>query len=343
MDIKTRLRDGAARMLFGSGITAPERRCQGRLTIVTFHRVLPEAERQAYPYPDLVVTPQELDAYLNYFTRRFDCGTLSIQHRRFLDGEGRSRPLLALTFDDGQFDNYVNARPVLAHHRVRASFFVPVAAVEQREPLWHDRLGFAVLALLGQPTGGKERLMEVVRAAGMSGRGALNLAENVAQESKLLPSDARLRLVEALEQASGTDPVPEFARLMTFEEIAELAANGHEIGSHSMTHRMMPECDDRALTYEVSESRRILEERIAQPVESFCYPNGDSDARSAQAVAKAGYRQAVTTRWGRNRMHTDRFRLRRCDMDPKRMRDSSGRFLPALLAFRMSGFYPGLG
>ena len=72
-------------------------------------------------------------------------------------------------------------------------------------------------------------------------------------------------------------------------------------------------------------------------------PNGDCDARSADAVAKAGYRRAVTTTWGHNGENADRFHLRRCDMDPKRVRDSSGQFMPALLAFRMSGFYPRLG
>jgi hypothetical protein len=35
------------------------------------------------------------------------------------------------------------------------------------------------------------------------------------------------------------------------------------------------------------ESRRVLQARLAQPIESFCYPNGNSDARTADAVAKA--------------------------------------------------------
>ena len=47
MSIKTRLRNGAARLLYLSGLTAPARRGRGQLSIVTFHRVLPEAERRA--------------------------------------------------------------------------------------------------------------------------------------------------------------------------------------------------------------------------------------------------------------------------------------------------------
>lgn len=343
MSAKITLRNSIAKLLFRTGFTAPMRRCRGRLSVVTFHRVLPEAERLAYPYPGLVVTPQELDAFLAYFMEHFDCGALATQHERYLAGESSSRPLLALTFDDGQYDNYRNARPLLAQHRVKASFFIPVVAVERQELLWHDRLGFAILGLARQGQGGRERLMRILAVAGLSGSGQRSLVENVVQESKGLALEARLRLVEALANASGMARAPEFARPMTFEELAELAADGHEIGSHSMTHCMMPECDDRALAYELSESRRVLQARLGQTIETFCYPNGNCDARTAHAVAKAGYRRAVTTTWGRNGQEADRFQLRRCDMDAERVRDSSGKLVPALVAFRMSGWYPGLG
>ena len=109
-----------------------------------------------------------------------------------------------------------------------------------------------------------------------------------------------------------------------------------------MTHCMMPECDDDALVYELAESRRVLQAHLKQPVNAFCYPNGNCDERSASAVATAGYSLAVTTDWGHNGKMSDRFRLRRCDMDVRRVQDANGNFSPALLSFRMSGFYPGL-
>lgn len=342
MSSKQILRNSIGRLIYLTGLTTPARRGRGRLSIATFHRVLPEADRQAYPFPGLVVTPEELDAFLTYFTEHFDCGALAGQHERYLSGEITPRPLLALTFDDAQHDNYKYARPVLARHHAQASFFVPVNAVEQQELLWHDRLGFAILNLLKQAHDGRERLMRILAAAGLHTGGPGNLVSNVVGASKALTLEARLRLVMALAQASGSAPAPEFARLMTYEEIAELAADGHEIGSHSMSHCLMPECDDRALAYEVAESRHALQARLGLPIETFCYPNGNSDARTAHAVAQAGYRRAVTTTWGNNGQEADRFQLRRYDMDAKRVQGSKGEFVPALLAFRMSGFYPGL-
>ncbi len=343
MSFKKNLRNGIARILSLSGLTSPDRRGRGRLSIATFHRVLPEAEREAYPFPGLAVTPKELDTLLTYFTENFDCGTLATQHRRFLSGEMTARPLLAITFDDGQYDNYKNARPILARHQVNASFFVPVAAVEGGQLLWHDRLGFAMLSLLKQSHGGKELLNEILNAAGIPTIDSYNLVSKVVQASKGLALEARMGLVDSLAEASGLAPAPAFARLMTFEEIKNLANVGHEIGSHSMTHCMMPECADRELTFEVNESRRVLELNIGRPIETFCYPNGNSDSRTAHAIAQAGYLRAVTTQWGSNGQEADRFQLRRFDMVAKHVQDSSGKFLPALLAFRMSGFYPGLG
>ena len=342
MRIKNNIRNGLACSLFLTGLTSPAWRGSERLSIATFHRVLPEAERQCYPYPGLVVTPDELDTFLTYFTKHFDCGALATQHERYLRGEKTTRPLLALTFDDGQHDNFRNARPVLARHQIKASFFVPVMAVERQELLWHDRLGFAILSLLKQANSGQEQLMRILASSGITVSNTGSLLSNVVEVSKKLPLQARLNLVEELVTASGTAHTPVFARLMTFDEIAELAADGHEIGSHSMTHCLMPECDDNALNYELAESRRVLQSHIGQPIDTFCYPNGNCDMRTAHAVAKAGYRRAITTTWGNNNKLADPFQLRRYDMVAKRVQDMHGKFMPALLAFRMSGLYPGL-
>lgn len=337
MSARTILRGGIAHLLFLTGLTTPGLRSNGHFTVVTFHRVLKEEERRTYPYPGLVVTPEELDSILTFLTDHFDCGTLATQHDRYLNDEYSERPLLAVTFDDAQYDNHLYAGPVLGRHRVKASFFAPVVAMERREYLWHDRLGFAILALLRQPEGGRTRVLRILAEAGLSIQGSPNLVQNAVQESKGLSLDERLRLIDALTKASEGAQPPGYARIMTFEELAELGADGHEIGSHSMTHCMMPECDDRTLDYELTVSRRVLQERLGQPIDSFCYPNGNCDARTARAVAKAGYRRAVTTRAGRNGRHSDPFQLFRFDMDAARINNSRGAISPALLAFRISG------
>ena len=295
MNVKSKLRAYAAKILFHSGLTLPKWRGRNRLTIVTFHRVLPEEIRIHYPYPGLAVTPEELDGLLSFFEAHFECGTLEAQHDCFIGGGSGRRPLLALTFDDAQFDNYLHARPMLARHGLNATFFAPVEAIQRRELLWHDRLGFSIGTLQDRGSEGQRSLNQHLGAAGIALSGVNNLPGRIVQACKRLAPEAGLRLVEILEKEAGTAGGPEFDRLMTFEELAVLEREGHEIGSHSMSHRMMPECDDRELDYELGESKRVLEQHLRSKIGSFCYPNGNCDTRTALAAAKAGYRRAVTT------------------------------------------------
>lgn len=72
--------------------------------------------------------------------------------------------------------------------------------------------------------------------------------------------------------------------------LRNLIQNGHEIGSHSLTHdpRKMP----AQPAAEAFESKRLLEAWLGTRVSSFCYPHYNSHAYLARAVRKAGYAQA---------------------------------------------------
>lgn len=334
--LKTVLRNSLASAFFAAGLTAPARRHSGRLSIVTFHRVLPEGERTVYPYPGLAVTPEELDALLGFFTRHFDCGPLWMQYDRFRSGSRTVKPLLAITFDDGQHDNYAHALPLLRRYGAHASFFIPVCAMSEGRLLWHDLLGFS-LQHLGETPGGTRRAREALAAAGLApAKPDLNILLSAVRGAKKIPLELRLRLVDSLVSACGAYTPPDWARMMTTSEVAALAAEGHEIGSHSMTHCLMPECDDAALRYETAESGRILADITGQPTRSFCYPNGDADARCAAAVQSAGYRCAVTTVHGVNHAHSAPFMLSRIDMDAARMTSGAGTISDAAIAFRLA-------
>jgi peptidoglycan/xylan/chitin deacetylase (PgdA/CDA1 family) len=313
--MKALARDLLGGALSFSGLTAPRRFGRDRLNVVTFHRVLPAEQRASYPYPMLAVTPEELGWFLDFFNEHFLCSTLASAWRLFSLGVRPERPLLAITFDDAQLDNFVNARPALESRNLRASFYVPVDAIDRRELLWHDRLGFA-LAATGQ-------------------------SEAVVEEAKTWTPEERLRRVEELERRAGLE-APEWAGPMTWEQIRALADAGHEIGSHSLSHALLPQLEEPAIEREVAGSKSRIEEQIDRQLSSFCYPNGDHDERCARAVERAGYACAVTTEWGSNDRRADRFRLRRCDMNPFYATSRSGAFSRARLAWRMSGLHPGL-
>jgi peptidoglycan/xylan/chitin deacetylase (PgdA/CDA1 family) len=313
---------------------------------VTFHRVLPRALIREYALGELCVTPEELDWYLRFFSRHFDCRTLADAGECFETRAPEDPPLLAVTFDDGQRDNYLYARPVLERAQVPASFFVPSRNVEEQQPLWHDRLADAVRALLTEPGGGTRRLAAVLGPGAQTGPDPC--PASVVERAKRLPRAERESLVGSLERAAGTGaagsrglrPRPDWDGMMTWRELGELAEAGHEIGGHSMTHPILPLCDEGELRWEAGECRQLIEQRLGREVLSFCYPNGSWDARTLAAVREAGYRWGVTTEGGLNSRETPPLLLQRWNMDSSEVRLRSGQLSPALLAWRISGLYP---
>lgn len=82
--------------------------------------------------------------------------------------------------------------------------------------------------------------------------------------------------------------------VMGWEQIAQLADEGWEIGSHSRSHRHLSRCTDEELEDEALGSRATLEQRLRRPCRSFAYPFGDVNARVLSAVRRAGYSAAAT-------------------------------------------------
>ena len=122
---------------------------------------------------------------------------------------------------------------------------------------------------------------------------------------------------------------------MDWRHLAELADHGHEIGSHSARHEILPQLDDVSLEAEVAGSRRTLEEGLGRPVRSFCYPNGDVDERVARAVAAAGYRCAVTVESGSNKPGCDAYRLKRWFIHEDRLAGTRGQTSPTVLRMEL--------
>lgn len=335
--IKSYVRDTAGEGLRVTGLSSPALWANDSLTVVTFHRVLPAAMLANYPLPAIAVTPEELDHFVGVFQKHYTVGSLTDMVHLHRSGSHDGKPLLAITFDDGQIDNYLFARPVLQSRGVRASFFVVSGAADDGELLWHDRIAFAIHHALAREPAGLDHWLQDL---GIGDWESAPVAPAVTAAKALTPAE-RASLIQRLEQLAGKPPRPDWDGMMNWTHIRRMQEDGHEIGSHSASHPILPLVDDDTLTGEVSGSRKRLEEQLQQTIGSFCYPNGDHDERVEQAVRLAGYAQAVTTSYGINRRQAPAWTLRRIDLQGRFGRDSRGRFAEGALLVRLSGRMPG--
>lgn len=100
-------------------------------------------------------------------------------------------------------------------------------------------------------------------------------------------------------------------RLATAEELCAAAAEGLDVGSHTVSHRWLPQLTSREIGDEVTRSRDELEDLLQQEVTSFAYPMGGWTPEVREQVRAAGYRTAITVDRGRNRSCQDPHALRR--------------------------------
>lgn len=81
--------------------------------------------------------------------------------------------------------------------------------------------------------------------------------------------------------------------LMTWNEVRDLRARGHWIGSHSVTHGAAAKQADNVLAYEVIQSRNAISRELGGPPTVFAYPLGSIDARAEAMTRAAGYVAAM--------------------------------------------------
>ena len=82
---------------------------------------------------------------------------------------------------------------------------------------------------------------------------------------------------------------------MEAAHVRQLAAEGHEIGSHSLTHPMLPSCSPEQLHQELEGSRKHLEDATGSPVGSLSFPGGRYNRRVLEACTAAGYSRVFTS------------------------------------------------
>ncbi|RBY96394.1 polysaccharide deacetylase family protein [Blastococcus sp. TF02-8] len=96
--------------------------------------------------------------------------------------------------------------------------------------------------------------------------------------------------------------------LMSADQLRAVAAAGHEVGSHTMTHPRLAGLDPATLEFELRRSREVLEEVLDAPVRGFCYPYGSFDRAAADAAQGVGYDHACVVK---DYSVSDRFTLPR--------------------------------
>lgn len=301
-DIKSKLRRLIAIALYYTGALWVLARfiLRGRVVVLMYHRVLPSDTSDSFSAAGIRVSPATFELHMR-FLKRFFTPLAPQELAQVLTGERPvPRNACAVTFDDGWFDNHQYALPILRRHGVPAIIFVATDYIGTGRCFWQERLTrILFLVWRDHRSGAGAELFRDLDATAITALDELRARDAI----RLLVTSLKSRTPEQIESimsrgaallggahGNGDD------RFLSWPEVDELARSQTVwIGSHAQSHTPLPRLSAVQAMRELVDSRAQISAHLAQPIDTFAYPNGDHSPQSVLAVRNAGYRLAFTT------------------------------------------------
>lgn len=278
--------------LTGEGIASLVGGNGKRLSVLIFHRVLPEPD----PLLPDEMDAARFDALLGMLVRRFNVLPMEEALSGWRTGNLPPRAL-AITFDDGYADNFTIACPILVRHGVKATFFVASGFLDGGI-MWNDLAREALRAFPGDAI--DLSWLGLGRRAVVGGSQRRVLVEEVLLKLKYRPLAGRQEGLARLIAETGA--VPPRDLMLSTAQLKGLRDAGMEIGGHTCNHPILAVLGEDDARREIAEDRAQLAAILGRAPRYFAYPNGrperDYQAVHADFVRELGYEAAFTTSCG---------------------------------------------
>lgn len=302
-------------MLFNIGlfdlVRAISNKFEKGAVILCYHRVI-EGDLDHYSIPGTQLDKQNFTAQVQGFSRKYKIVSFAVLVDKLKKGL-LDRNELVFSFDDGFKDNSTIVIPVLSRCKVPAIFFISPTMPESGFLIWNNRAWF----LLNTRNGHGSLHWRGQTLTLKSEFEKLRARDFINQILAPMKEEERATVIKEIADALGSPfRVPENAAIMlNRDDISDMiACSLVEFGSHSMTHPLLPLCDDEQRVKEVSGSKKELEAVLGRPVAYFAYPGGAYDQKTLGSARDAGYEAAVATSEGLVKVGDDLFSLNRINV-----------------------------
>lgn len=235
------------------------------------------------------LTPDEFERQIIYIRKHFNI--IPIQQLIKDVTQGNVQPYsLALTFDDGHYDFYTNAWPILKKYSIPASIYVTTGFVDGTTWLWPDLLKHILinsnapqinLANLGVPHLGTISTQADQVHISWHKLGDYCLTLKVDERDQFLQSLAQQAKIDV-----SVSPQSPF-HSVTWAQLGEMANDGLDIGSHTVSHPILSSLDQDNLNYELGVSAEVIKQRLGVLPVGICYPNGRSEDINQNVIQTA--------------------------------------------------------
>lgn len=293
-----------------------------RIPILMLHGVMDSADKSSWQPSWTRNSCSELEDALKRLDNKFHFVSMEYA-AKMIAGTSPLKPYtIVLTFDDGYSNNVSHAWPILRKYNAEMTIYIATSYVKERRAFWIDNIDYALHCLLGKSD---VEVSILDRSFVFDLSTTDSYSESYTKFRKMVKSlsfnddyemlAALDDVANQLESSSGRslsqiiedDP---WSRPLKMDELKGLDSGIH-IGAHTVNHIRATHVGKTQLNEELRVSKTELEQSTGLECVHFCYPNGDCDESSAQAVKEAGYQSAVSCNIGTNLLGSDLFTLKR--------------------------------
>ncbi len=221
------------------------------------------------------ISPDLFERHIRQLTKKYSIISLAAYISSIKDGSSNNLPnkSLIITFDDGHRGNYL-LKDIIKKHNIPVTIFLCSGIAGTSRHFWFK-----------------------------------HLPNDLVQKIKTEPDVTRLAILG--KYGFEDTRVFEHRQALEKQEICTLKQLGVDFQSHTVTHPILPQCDDQKAYEEIALSKQTLEAEYGFPIFALSYPNGNYSERDAMYARQAGYECAITIHPGYNTKKTDRFKLNR--------------------------------
>jgi peptidoglycan/xylan/chitin deacetylase (PgdA/CDA1 family) len=260
------------------------------LTVLNYHRIdNPHASNFNTLKANVSATPFEFERQMQYLKRTFNI----INCQQLVDYITKDIPLpprsAMVTFDDGYFDNYSYAYPILKELKIPAVIFLATDYIGTNQPFYWDyaaycfsktKLNRALLPVIGERAWSNEKELDFI------------LYDWIETLKKIQEQEKQIAINSIATALSVSVPENAFNDLhLNWQQVREMHKNGIEFGAHTASHPILTRIPLHQAQNEILSSKLKIENEINAPVVSFAYPNGgiaDFSLKIMQMISQSG-------------------------------------------------------
>ncbi|HEX2970894.1 MAG TPA: polysaccharide deacetylase family protein [Tepidisphaeraceae bacterium] len=218
-------------------------------------------------------TPEGFDAQVRFLKTHFDVIGPGDLPTVLAKGDGR---YVLITFDDGYYDNYEYAFPILKSHGVGATFFIATGFIDQPQLAWWDEIAWMVRTSTRRFLPRSQWLRNSIFFDGPTREWAITKLLGV---YKSLPAHLTQAYLNYLANATGSGRcnLSMNRTWMSWDMLREMKAGGMWIGGHTANHAILARLSRERQEQEILVCRQRIEAELKQPMKWFSYPRGKPD------------------------------------------------------------------